>query len=65
MSASLGAHFSAVDTTTHEQRLRLSGDEVRTLVGMTPSARHVSPGDLPGEAVEVTAAVELTVHRPR
>jgi 23S rRNA (guanine745-N1)-methyltransferase len=70
VSSSLGAHFTAAATTTHERRLRLTGDEVRTLVGMTPSARHLAVDDLdpkdgaPTDTIEVTAAVDLTVHRP-
>ena len=35
-----------------------------TLIGMTPSARHVPAGTLPDTAVTVTAAVDLTVYRP-
>jgi 23S rRNA (guanine745-N1)-methyltransferase len=48
---------------TLKRRLRLSGDEVRTLVGMTPSARHLDPSTLPADEVEATAAVEITVFR--
>jgi 23S rRNA (guanine745-N1)-methyltransferase len=61
VSDSLGAHFTAVSATTLRRRLRLTGDEMRTLVGMTPSARHLDPGALPGDEVEATAAVEITV----
>ena len=64
VSGSLGAHFTATGTTTHERRLRLTGDEVRTLVGMTPSAHHITLDDLPKAEFEVTAAVDLTVYRP-
>jgi 23S rRNA (guanine745-N1)-methyltransferase len=64
VSGSLGAHFTAAGTTTHERRLRLTGDEVRTLVGMTPSAHHITLDDLPKDDFEVTAAVDLTVYRP-
>jgi 23S rRNA (guanine745-N1)-methyltransferase len=32
---------------------------------MTPSARHVPVATLPTAAVTVTAAVDLTVFRPR
>jgi 23S rRNA (guanine745-N1)-methyltransferase len=61
VSGSLGGHFTAVSTTTLKRRLRLTGDEVRTLVGMTPSARHVDLGALPADDVEATAAVEITL----
>jgi 23S rRNA (guanine745-N1)-methyltransferase len=60
----LGGHFSAAGTSTHRRTLRLAGAALRTLVGMTPSARHVRPGDLPEDDVPVTAAVDLTVYRP-
>ena len=59
---SLGEHFTAVASTNHRHRLRLDGAEVRTLIGMTPSARHVSLTEF--RACDVTAAVDLTVYRP-
>jgi 23S rRNA (guanine745-N1)-methyltransferase len=61
---SLGAHFGAAVTSTHRRTLHLTGSELRTLVGMTPSARHTSLDDLPGGRTAVTAAVDLTVYRP-
>ena len=64
VSGSLGEQFTVEGAVTVERRLRLSGDEVRTLVGMTPSARHVAVDDLPKDEVELTAAVDVTVHRP-
>jgi 23S rRNA (guanine745-N1)-methyltransferase len=74
VSDSLDAHFTATATTTYRHPMRLNGDEVRTLIGMTPSARHVSPnavltgpgaGDAePTAATEVTAAIHLTIYRP-
>jgi 23S rRNA (guanine745-N1)-methyltransferase len=64
VSGSLGAHFTAAGTTTHERRLRLTGDEVRTLIGMTPSARHIALDDLPKDDFEVTTAVDVTAYRP-
>lgn len=65
VAAALAASFTVAGTATHRSRLRLTGPELRTLVGMTPSARHVRPADLPDGDVEVTAAVDVTVHRPR
>src|SRR4029450_11304188 len=41
VSESLGDHFSTEDTTTHRGTMRLTGDEIRALIGMTPSAHHV------------------------
>jgi 23S rRNA (guanine745-N1)-methyltransferase len=63
---SLGAQFAATHTSTHRATLRLRGAEVHTLIGMTPSARHVDISAVPhAEDVTVTAAVELTAYRPR
>jgi 23S rRNA (guanine745-N1)-methyltransferase len=61
VSGSLGEHFTPVSSTTVTRCLRLSGEEVRTLVGMTPSARHVDLGGLPADEVSVSAAVEIRV----
>ena len=49
---------------THRRTLRLTGPEIRTLVGMTPSARHVTLEEMPEGTVEVTAAVDVTAYRP-
>ncbi|HEU4348974.1 MAG TPA: 23S rRNA methyltransferase [Actinoplanes sp.] len=65
VSESLGGHFAAVGTETHRARLKLAGDALRTLIGMTPSARHLDVADLPSATeVEVTAAIDLTAYRP-
>jgi 23S rRNA (guanine745-N1)-methyltransferase len=64
VSESLGDHFSTEDTTTHRGTMRLSGDEIRALIGMTPSARHVPLDELPQEETTVTAAVDITLYRP-
>jgi 23S rRNA (guanine745-N1)-methyltransferase len=64
LAATLGAHFTAGPAATHARRLRLSGEEIRTLVGMTPSARHVTLSRLPKEDIDVTAAVDVTVFHP-
>jgi 23S rRNA (guanine745-N1)-methyltransferase len=60
VAESLGAHFTAETSTTHRRRLTLTAAEVRTLIGMTPSARHTAAAP---EATTVTAAVDLTVWR--
>jgi 23S rRNA (guanine745-N1)-methyltransferase len=44
--------------------MHLTAREIRTLIGMTPSARHLPLADLQAAAATVTAAVELTVYRP-
>ncbi|MEV4704157.1 putative RNA methyltransferase [Actinoplanes sp. NPDC049316] len=58
----LGGGFEAVSVQPVSRTLRLSEAETRTLIGMTPSARHVPP-HVAG-AHEVTAAVDVTSYRP-
>jgi 23S rRNA (guanine745-N1)-methyltransferase len=65
VSDSVGAHFTAESATTLRHAMRLTPDEVRTLIGMTPSARHVRLDDLSASERTVTAAIDLTVYRPR
>jgi 23S rRNA (guanine745-N1)-methyltransferase len=61
--AKLGEHFRAVAKVPLQRRLQLTGDEVRVLVGMTPSARHVR--ELEGlTGSTVTASVELATYVP-
>ncbi len=61
----LGEHFSAGEALSLRRPLELTGVEARTLVGMTPSARHVPTTDLAADAPAlVTASVILTVYRP-
>lgn len=52
--------FAPESVTTVRRRLTLTGAEVRTLIDMTPSARHVSADPDGGT---VTAAVDVTVFR--
>ncbi|RZU50287.1 23S rRNA (guanine745-N1)-methyltransferase [Krasilnikovia cinnamomea] len=59
---SLSADFVEKHRRVLRKTLRLNGDEARTLIGMTPSARHVAAAELPTGDVTVTAAVELTVY---
>jgi 23S rRNA (guanine745-N1)-methyltransferase len=63
VTATLQDHFKQTETTTHVRSLRLTKAEARTLIAMTPSARH--PHDLPENDLEVTAAIDLTVYRKR
>jgi 23S rRNA (guanine745-N1)-methyltransferase len=65
VGGSLGAHFTAASTATLRHEMRLSAGEVRTLIGMTPSARHVRLDNLSASDRTVTAAVDLTVYRPK
>ncbi|MBO4205523.1 putative RNA methyltransferase [Micromonospora echinofusca] len=70
VAASLAGHFTAGQAGEHRAGLRLLRSEVRTLVGMGPSAWHTDPvrldqrlAALP-EPVPVTVAVRLAVYRP-
>jgi 23S rRNA (guanine745-N1)-methyltransferase len=65
VSDRLGEHFVPNRTTTHRRTMRLTGPEVATLVGMTPSARHVTLDRLPARDLTVTAAVDLVVYTER
>jgi 23S rRNA (guanine745-N1)-methyltransferase len=62
VSNSLGDHFTTVATTPLRRELTLTAAEVRTLIGMTPSARHVDAVEAAG--TRVTASVDLTVYQP-
>ncbi len=67
VAGSLGEWFTRGGATTHRRRLALTHDEVRTLVGMGPSAWHADPQRLADRVaalptpVTVTAAVQLSV----
>ncbi len=65
VDAALGEHFRPTGTTTLRRTLRLTADEARVLIGMTPSARHVPAEALPDGPVTVTAAVDLAGYAPR
>ncbi|MBL7254795.1 putative RNA methyltransferase [Paractinoplanes lichenicola] len=58
----LNAHFEPGPTEKLRRDLDLTADETRTLIGMTPSARHVP--DANPTASRVTASVLLTTYRP-
>ncbi|MBD0691497.1 putative RNA methyltransferase [Streptomyces sp. CBMA123] len=65
----LGPYLTPVDRRSVEFTLRLSAQDVRTVVGMGPSAWHTDPdrlasalADLP-EPVEVTASVTVAAYR--
>jgi 23S rRNA (guanine745-N1)-methyltransferase len=70
VTGSLAGLFDPVATTEHRFHLALTRNEVRTLVGMGPSAWHTDPARLAArlvtlaEPVPVTAAVRLTAYRP-
>ncbi|GAA3335997.1 methyltransferase domain-containing protein [Amorphoplanes nipponensis] len=60
----LGDQWRADGTTTHRRTLHLTAAAARTLIGMTPSARHVAPDRLRAADITATAAIDLTVYRP-
>ncbi|HEY7272049.1 MAG TPA: 23S rRNA methyltransferase [Actinoplanes sp.] len=64
VGASLDAHFTATSARVLRHSMRLGPEEVRTLIGMTPSARHVSPDTVTPSDLTVTAAVTLTTYNP-
>jgi 23S rRNA (guanine745-N1)-methyltransferase len=65
VGASLDASFTVASAATLRHRMQLGSAEVRTLIGMTPSARHVSPDRVTASDLTVTAAVILTTYHPR
>jgi 23S rRNA (guanine745-N1)-methyltransferase len=60
----LGGEFAVAARSTLRSEMHLSADEVRILIGMTPSARHIAVDALTTGRRSVTAAVDLTVYRP-
>ncbi|MEV4758064.1 putative RNA methyltransferase [Micromonospora sp. NPDC049559] len=71
VAGSLAAHFTLVEEAPHRRTLELPRPQVRTLVGMGPSAWHADADRLAAriaalpEPVAVTASVRLAVYRPR
>jgi 23S rRNA (guanine745-N1)-methyltransferase len=64
VAETLGSSWRAEGTVTHRRTLHLTAARTRTLIGMTPSARHVSWDDLRAAEITATAAIDLTVYRP-
>jgi 23S rRNA (guanine745-N1)-methyltransferase len=64
VAETLGPSWRAESAATHRRTLRLTPTRIRTLIGMTPSARHVPPDKIKATEQTVTAAVTLTVYRP-
>jgi len=64
VTESLGNGFRAETTTTLRHPMHLTAAETRTLIGMTPSARHVPVDEITAKELKVTAAVDLTRYRP-
>ncbi|MFC4067436.1 putative RNA methyltransferase [Actinoplanes subglobosus] len=64
VDSSLGTHFAQTSSITLRRELTLTAAEARTLIGMTPSARHVPADLLPTRDLTVTAAVDLAAYRP-
>jgi len=70
LERTLDPHFDAIHTVSTEYTARLTPEEAADLVLMTPSARHLTPDDLEGEAAgplptEVDVSVLTTAYRPR
>ncbi len=71
LDKALGPVFELEDRARHERALTLSHGDALNAARMGPSAWHLEPGELEGRAsvlaepLEVTAAVELSVWRPR
>jgi len=71
LDGSLGGRFRSEHALEHRVTLRLDHRQVSALVGMGPSAWHVAPERLAeqvaelAEPIEVTAACQVTVWRPR
>ncbi|GAA3929394.1 putative RNA methyltransferase [Actinoplanes auranticolor] len=64
VAETLGPSWRAESATTHRRTLHLTAARTRTLIGMTPSARHVPLDKIKAAEQTVTAAVTLTVYRP-
>ncbi|WP_433298192.1 putative RNA methyltransferase [Actinoplanes sp. CA-030573] len=58
----LGEYFELEDVETRRRELDLTAEEVRTLIGMTPSARHREDGDT--AAITTGAEVEIRLYNP-
>ncbi|AIA02128.1 putative RNA methyltransferase [Streptomyces noursei] len=65
---SMAPHFTAVVTERVEYPVAVVGPDALDLVGMTPSARHLSRADLGCDGLlpeRVTVSVLITAYRPR
>ena len=60
LAETLGDWFTPEHRTTVRRELHLTGDQTRTLIGMTPSARHLATDPPAGT---VTSSVDLTSFR--
>jgi phosphomannomutase len=64
VAESLGNAWRTESSATHRRTMRLTAARTRTLIGMTPSARHISLDQVPATEITATAAITLTVYRP-
>ena len=64
VAETLGPAWEAGSSTTHRRTMHLTAARTRTLIGMTPSARHVPLDKIRATDVTTTAAVTLTVYHP-
>jgi 23S rRNA (guanine745-N1)-methyltransferase len=65
VDAALSPELSRTDRTELEFAMNLTGDDVRALVGMGPSARHVEAAAIVAPGATVTASVTIETFRPR
>jgi 23S rRNA (guanine745-N1)-methyltransferase len=63
VAATLGTNFQAESTKTLRHRMHLTPSQIKTLIGMTPSARHTTEPPQ-SDPLTVTAEVDLTIYRP-
>lgn len=63
VGGSLGDRFVVASVRPLRHEMRLTAAEIRTLIAMTPSARHVPLDALRAQDRTVTAAVDLTTYR--
>ncbi len=64
VAESLGSSWRTESATTHRRTVHLTAARTRTLIGMTPSARHVPLDEIRATEITATAAITLTVYRP-
>ncbi len=66
LRASMAPHLREVETVPVEYSVALEPAELRNLVAMTPSARHIESGDLNlmEDSIDVTVSVLVSVFQP-
>ena len=64
VAESLGNSWRTESSVTHRHTMRLTAARTRTLIGMTPSARHIPLDRVQATETTATAAITLTLYRP-